>query len=253
MESKLTGCCTFTKFLFIFFNIIFFLIGAAALGIGIWAQVSKEFTTQVYDVLKDTLKLDEAAIKDVLSPETIDNAAILIIVGGGIVMILGFLGCFGAMRESQCLLVTFFIFLFLILGIIVAGAILVLAFPTTVENNFKPEFKKIFDRWTADPNVNETIDFIQMELHCCGIDGSEDYTNANKTIPVSCREGNVLAGAVYAKGCLAAFGEKINDLLAHRPWMVGGIGIGVLAILVIGMILSCCLFCAVRKADDEYV
>ena len=47
------------------------------------------FTTQVYDVLKDTLKLDEAAIKDVLSPETIDNAAILIIVGGGIVMILG--------------------------------------------------------------------------------------------------------------------------------------------------------------------
>jgi len=249
MESKLTGCCTFTKFLFIFFNIIFFLIGAAALGIGIWAQVSKEFTTQVYDVLKDTLKLDEDAIKAVLSPETIDNAAILIIVGGGIVMILGFLGCFGAMRESQCLLVTFFIFLFLILGVLVAGAILVLAFPTTLENNFKPELKKLFDQWT-NSNVNETIDFIQMELHCCGIDGSQDYTNANKTIPTSCKDKD---GAVYPNGCLAAFGQKINDELAHRPWMVGGIGIGVLAILVIGMVLSCCLFCAVRKADDEYV
>ena len=89
---------------------------------------------------------------------------------------------------------TFFIFLFLILGIIVAGAILVLAFPTTVEDNFKPEFKKIFDRWTADPNVNETIDFIQMELHCCGIDGSEDYTNANVR-----RNQNLPVLSVYEK------------------------------------------------------
>jgi len=251
MESNLSSCCKFTKFLFIFFNILFFLIGAAALGVGIWAQVSKEFTEQINSLLLDTLKLNQDTINHILEPETVDNAAILIIVGGAIVMVLGFLGCFGGLKESQCLLVTFFLSMFLILGVVVAGAILIIAFPQTIEANFKPQITKLFNAWTDNGNANQTIDFIQEGLKCCGVDGPEDYTKENKTVPASCKEGASGSQSIYKIGCMEAFKDKINELLTSRPWIVGGVGIGVLAILVIGMILSCCLFCAVRKADQD--
>lgn len=247
-QSKLSGCCACTKFLFIFFNVIFFLVGAAALGIGLWAQVSKTFTEQVYKLLEEAFKLDKADVSRVLDAGTIDSAAILIIVGGAVVMVLGFIGCFGAWKENQCLIGTFFILLFLILGVIVAGVILVTVFPSTLTEDFKPVLKEIVDEWNANGNANQTIDLIQRELKCCGVDGKEDYNKVNKTVPDSCKYAN---GDIYAKGCLEAFTAKIESVLADNPWILIGVGIGVLAILIFGMILSCCLCCAIRKADGD--
>jgi len=251
MQSKLSGCCSFTKFLFIFFNVIFFLIGAAALGIGIWAQVSKTFTEQVYKLLEEVFKLDKADVTKVIDAETIDSAAILIIVGGAVVMVLGFIGCFGALKENQCLLGAFFVLLFLILGVIVAGVILVQFFPSTLKDNFKPVLKEIVGEWNGNGNANQTIDLIQTQLKCCGVDGKIDYNNANKTIPHSCYPDGNSNNAPYDQGCLKAFSEQISAELADHPWIVAGIGIGVLGILIIGMVLSCCLCCAIRKADGE--
>merc|ERR1712198_638349 len=141
--------------------------------------------------------------------------------------------------------------LFLILGVIVAGAILILAFPQTIEKNFKSEIQTVFNKWVADGNANQTLDFIQIGLKCCGINGQQDYKNTTQ-IPDSCRNGTVSTGAIYNQGCLAAFAAKIKEVFTDRQWIVGGIGVGVLALLVVGMVLSCCLFCAVRKADKDY-
>lgn len=249
MDSQ-GGCWQFTKFVFIFFNILFFLIGGAALGVGIWAQVSKNFTETVYELLKNTFKLDQSTVDEVVSADTVDNAAILIIVGGAIVMLIGFIGCFGAMCQNKCLLMTFFVMLFLILGVLVAGVILFAAFPDTVEANFKPAFEKVFDEWVKNPAANGTIVLIQENLNCCGINGEVDYTSENKTIPASCKDNN---GDVYSTGCVKAFRNKFNDILKDAPWIIGGIGIGVLALLLIGMILSCCLFCGLNGDDGKVV
>lgn len=246
MSSNLSGCCTCTKYTFIFFNFIFFLVGAAALGVGIWAQVSEEFTQQVHTILSVTFKISQEDVEKVVDAETIDSAAILIIVGGAVVMVLGFIGCFGAMKENQCLLGTFFVLMFLILGVLVAGVVLVMFFPETVSNNFKPVLKKVVDEWRSSGSTNQTIDLIQHELKCCGVDGKQDY---NSTVPESCKDPS--DNTIYDRGCLAAFKEKINELLSSQPWIVGGVGIGVLAIIVIGMILSCCLCTAVRKSKGD--
>ena len=69
-----------------------------------------------------------------------------------------------------------------------------------------------------------------------------------KTVPDSCKDPN---GDIYATGCLKAFTAKIESVLADNPWILIGVGIGVLAILIFGMILSCCLCCAIRKADGD--
>jgi CD9 antigen len=241
------GCCKFTKYLFIFFNVLFFLIGAAALGIGIWAQVSETFTDQVRKLLVDFLQLDQVSVEKVFDADMIQNAAILIIIAGAIVMVIGFLGCCGGIRENQCLLVSFFLSLFIILGILVAGIVLVLQFPQVLDQRFEPVLKDMVEDWNKDPAVNKTIDFIQTELKCCGITGSSDY---NSTVPTSCKDDG---GNIYQVGCLKAFQNRIEKELKGNPWVVGGIGIGVLVLLVLGMILSCSLCCAIKNSDKSAV
>merc|ERR1711990_1044195 len=145
---------------------------------------------------------------------------------------------------------SFFVALFLILGVLVAGVILFAAFPDTVEANFKPAFEKVFDEWVANPAANGTIDVIQENLKCCGINGKADYTSENRTIPASCKDDS---SVVYSTGCVEAFRNKFNEYLMDAPWIIGGIGIGVLALLLIGMILSCCLFCGLNGDDGKAV
>jgi len=68
------------------------LIGAGLLALGIWSKVSE---TSLADVIKDD--------------ETASNLSYLawgIIVIGAVVFVVGFLGCCGAIKESQCMLAT---------------------------------------------------------------------------------------------------------------------------------------------------
>ena len=65
------------------------LIGCALVGVGIWVLVDKKF--------KDLSAESEFAV--------LQYAGVALIVIGGIIMMVGFFGCCGAIRESQCLLV----------------------------------------------------------------------------------------------------------------------------------------------------
>ena len=65
------------------------LIGCALVGMGIWVMVDDGF--------KDLADSSEFA--------SLQYAGIGLIVVGSIIMLVGFFGCCGAIRESQCLLV----------------------------------------------------------------------------------------------------------------------------------------------------
>lgn len=59
------------------------------LGVGIWLLVSDDFTK--YSDADDSLGF-------------IYTGAYILVAIGGLIMIIGFLGCCGAIRESQCML-----------------------------------------------------------------------------------------------------------------------------------------------------
>lgn len=65
------------------------LLGCAMLGVGIWLLVSDDFTK--YSDADDNLSF-------------IYTGAYILVAIGGLIMIIGFLGCCGAIRESQCML-----------------------------------------------------------------------------------------------------------------------------------------------------
>ena len=71
-------------------KLIFFqLLGCAILGVGIWVRVDPNFKQYV----------DNSESFNYLYA-----CAYILIVVGVIVMVVGFLGCCGAIRESQCML-----------------------------------------------------------------------------------------------------------------------------------------------------
>ena len=60
------------------------------------------------------------------------------IIAGAIMMVIGFCGCLGAVRESQCLLSVFFVLLFLVFALCVAIIVIVLVAPHLTDNVTKP-------------------------------------------------------------------------------------------------------------------
>ncbi|KAM9672581.1 tetraspanin-8 isoform 2-T2 [Trichechus inunguis] len=118
------------------------------------------------------------------------SANIMISVGA-IIMILGFLGCCGAIKESRCMLILFFIGLLLILLLQVAAGIIGVV--------FKPEYKRILNETLHEEAklLNETNDAavkfqkaiaeFEEEFKCCGlINGAADWGNNFEKYYKSC-------------------------------------------------------------------
>uniref|UniRef100_A0A8C7WXQ0 Tetraspanin 9 n=1 Tax=Oryzias sinensis TaxID=183150 RepID=A0A8C7WXQ0_9TELE len=82
------GCICCVKYMLFLFNLLFWLGGCGLLGVGVWLSVSQgSFAT--------------------LSPSFPSlSAANLIITLGTVVMVTGFLGCLGAIKENKCLLLS---------------------------------------------------------------------------------------------------------------------------------------------------
>jgi len=162
----LEGCDRFLKYLFFIFTFVFWLLGICAIGIGIWAAVDQNFT-KILDL--NIPGLDAHALK---------KAAILLIIVGVGVMIVGFFGCCGAMKENQCLLVLFSACLFLTFVLMIAGAVMAYGYQATLEDLLDKglaEMKKDYDQ----PKIKEALDNIHQEFKCCEFSG-------NDTIPQSC-------------------------------------------------------------------
>jgi hypothetical protein len=128
--------------------------------------------------------------------EIVDNktvpVSVMLLVVGLVIAIVGFLGCFGAMKQNGTMLLIYAI----VLGIIiilqcVAG---VLAFIFSDEANEivkegleqglkdygKPPLKHIDTKKNEESVWTEGIDFIQEHLECCGITDGADWI---KSIP----------------------------------------------------------------------
>lgn len=266
----LEGCDRFLKYMFFFFTFVFWLLGICAIAIGIWAVADKDFE-KILDL--HVPGLDAHAVK---------QAAILLIVVGVGVMIVGFFGCCGAMKENQCLLVLFFGCLFLTFVLMIAGAVMATGYQSTLENILKVGLKKLKDDYKTEPKSKEALDNIQQEFKCCEFNATEEIppscsapgastavptatpptapatapatastagptaTAANATVSGNSRKR--AAGSERYKGdCAEEIMKKVNAVLDEYKVRIVGIGVASAVIVVIGMIVSMALCCKIRR------
>ncbi|XP_048958278.1 tetraspanin-9 isoform X2 [Canis lupus baileyi] len=216
------------------------LCGCGLLGVGIWLSVSQgNFAT--------------------FSPSFPSlSAANLVIAIGTIVMVTGFLGCLGAIKENKCLLLSFFIVLLIILLAELILLILFFVYMDKVNENARKDLKEGLLLYNTENNVGlkNAWNIIQAEMRCCGV---TDYTDwypvlgENMVPDRCCMENSQGCGRntttpLWRTGCY----EKVKMWFDDNKHVLGTVGMCILIMQILGMAFSMTLFQHIHRTGKKY-
>ncbi|XP_028307199.1 tetraspanin-8-like [Gouania willdenowi] len=213
------------KYLLFAFNLLFWISGCVILGVSIYLKVSKRHQL---------------------------NGAIpgvdLLIAIGVIIMVLGFLGCCGAIRESRCLLLLFFVALLLIFILLMAAGIVGAVGESKVKTWLKEKLEELVPLSDQPQNVRDDVESLQRELKCCGIvNGPTDWGTVP---PASCKcnatDSSCTAGVIFVEPC----GDKLITMMESNLLIVVGIAFGIACLLIFGMVFSMILYCQITRSES---
>ena len=128
--------------------------GFVLLALGVWT-------------INDKLFVDEL-LRNKLYTET----TFIIIVTSNLMILLSVFGCFAAIKEVKCLLLTHAVFMLLLLVILSVGGVLAYIFREQVENTIKAEMIadiRNYDPGEPEKSVTKAWDETQSQLECCGL------------------------------------------------------------------------------------
>merc|ERR1740128_739842 len=244
--TYISGCVKYTMF---FFNFLFWLSGLLLLGIGVYAALDKWSSGEAFKL---------KTIFDVMF-----NIGFLLMIIGGIVFLVSFAGCIGALRENMCLLR--FYSLCLLIFFLAEMTLLALSFiyPNKLTEFLETELSdKLIQSYRDDLDFQNLIDLVQQDFECCGI-SSEGYKDWSKNeyfnctirkednpsvercgVPYSCCHAqpdgslvNLMCGfevqslkdtsdvlmKINIRGCI----PTIQTLIENNLYTVGGVAIGI--------------------------
>ncbi|XP_013385776.1 tetraspanin-18 isoform X2 [Lingula anatina] len=171
------------KYILFVFNIIFFLLGGACLGVGIWVLLDSNASNWIDKLLN--VNSDVAGITSSFDVAgLLKTGAYMLIAGGGAVFVIGFLGCCGAVKEWRPLLVLYAILIGIIFIIEITGGVLAVVFNGRVQTEVKTYLTgTIKDKFDGKLNTSEPIslawNYAMGELQCCGVTNGSDFNNAS--------------------------------------------------------------------------
>uniref|UniRef100_A0A8C7E951 Tetraspanin n=1 Tax=Nothoprocta perdicaria TaxID=30464 RepID=A0A8C7E951_NOTPE len=197
------NCLQCIKYLMFVFNLLFWLGGCGILGVGIWLAVTQgNFAT---------LSSSFPSL----------SAANLLIVTGTFVMIIGFVGCIGAIKENKCLLLSFFIMLLIVFLLELTVVILFFVYTD--------------------------------KFRCCGVSNYTDWFEVYNTtrVPDSCclefseNCGLHSPGTWWKAPCY----ETVKIWLQENLLAVGIFGLCTALVQILGLTFAMTMYCQVVKAD----
>ncbi|NXS83989.1 CD9 protein, partial [Erpornis zantholeuca] len=211
------------KYLLFGFNFIFWLAGTAVLAIGLWLHFDSQ-TKSVFELESDT---------------KFYTGVYILIGAGALMMLVGFLGCCGASQESQCMLGLFFFFLFVIFALEIAAGIWGFSNKEKITDELK-EFYMDTYRKRSQTSARDTLKAFQFTLNCCGITGTLEQQFMD-TCPAK-----TLSESFTTKSCP----DAIDDVFKSKFNVIGAVGLGIAIMMIVGMIFSMILCCAIRKERE---
>jgi len=246
------------KYSLFIFNFIFWCAGAAVLGIGIW-------------LLVDANALQE--FTDVVEFDVYAAGPIIFIVAGAVMLVFGFFGCCGAIKESTCLLGTYFTMLLIILGLEVGiGVWAFINYDSVEEASYDSTWKLFTD---SKVYTESGADSLQQRFKCCGSNFNSTVTTQScavyKDYPTiatgglkscECTEektgvcekasnyatdcGMTTVDLIYVQDC----GQELTTFTEDNIQIIGIVGLAIGLAEIIGMFISMCLCCKIKDKDD---
>ncbi|KAG8534474.1 hypothetical protein GDO81_019426, partial [Engystomops pustulosus] len=143
------------------------LAGGTLLGVGIWVSVDSGSFLKIFGALPDNVAAQFV------------NVGYFLIAIGALLVILGFLGCCGAQKESKCLLITFFSIVLIIFIAEVAGAVVALVYSSVAESFLTSVLTPVLKNdYGQNPEVTKIWNNTMTEFKCCGLSNYTDFDNS---------------------------------------------------------------------------
>ncbi|XP_047219210.1 CD81 molecule a [Girardinichthys multiradiatus] len=232
------GCTKCIKHGLFFLNFIFWLAGGVILGVALWLRHDNKTSSLM------ELKLDGAQ-----APSSFYTCVHILIAVGAVMMVVGFLGCYGAIQESQCLLGTFFVCLVILFACEVAAGIWGYMHRETVSKEMKNFYDSVYDQAItdslADPSkktaVGEVLKVFHETLQCCG---KGFGTSVFSVIMSKLGPQDICSTKWLSIDCHG----KIDELFSDKIYLVGIAALVVAVIMILEMIFSMVLCCGIRNS-----
>ncbi|XP_057199881.1 tetraspanin-3b [Triplophysa rosa] len=158
--------------------------------------------------------------------------SMVIIAVGTLLFVIGFIGCCATIWESHCGLTTFSVVLLLLFATEVVVVVLGYIYRAKVEAVVNHSIQNVYNEYkgTNKDAPSRAIDYVQRQLHCCGIHNYSDWMNThwfnqskNNSVPVSCCKPNISnctgtlmrPGDLYPEGCEVLVVKKLKDIMLY--------------------------------------
>uniref|UniRef100_A0A8C7GK74 Tetraspanin-4 n=1 Tax=Oncorhynchus kisutch TaxID=8019 RepID=A0A8C7GK74_ONCKI len=214
--------------------------GCGILGVGVWLSVTQgNFAT-----LSSSL------------PSL--SAANLLIVVGTIIMVIGCLGCVGAVKESRPLLLSFFILLLLIFFLEILSITLFFVYQDQIDHYARRDLKRGLQLFGTEGNVGLTNAWmiVQTDFRCCGVTNHTDWFdvyNASRVPDSCCLEysdncGLENPGTWWTAPCY----ERVKDWLQENLVALWIFALCTALTQILGLVFSMTMFCHAVKVETFY-
>merc|ERR1711970_163987 len=181
------------KYLLCFINFIFFAAGGAVLAVSIWLAVdSTSFLLLTRITHNESIQANNI-------PTVVETGAYFLIAAGGLVFLIGFLGCCGAAMESRALLTMYGLLIIILFCLEVTAGVLAAIYKTQAQNEVQNMLERSLRNYysSTDKANSMTVGWnsLMAELKCCGVNNYTDFEKANRwqdnktsdmVIPVAC-------------------------------------------------------------------
>ncbi|GAA6232328.1 tetraspanin-1-like [Lates japonicus] len=239
-------CCSgFLKMMMFVFNGGIFLAGAAILGVGVWVKVDSGSLLGILENVDGT----PSGISQLV------NVSYLLMAVGGVLLVIGFLGCCGAIKESRCMLLTFFSIVLIIFIIEVAGAVVLFVFQGLAEQllaGLETEVREsIRKNYGKSESLTSLWNATMEEFKCCGYLNYTDFDNSpfqggKDVYPQTCCNATTTTGTCnrnaahlsMVDGCF----DMLLQLIEDNAVIVAAVALGIAALEIAAMVVSMSLY-----------
>ncbi|XP_017152530.1 CD63 antigen [Drosophila miranda] len=231
--SILTGSANAVKYTLFGFNLIFLITGIILIAVG--AGVGAVYTG--YELF--------------LAGKFFSIPTFLIVIGAFIILIT-FFGCWGALKENYCLVLSFSIMLAIIfileLSAGISGYVLRNDASSLIKTSLTESLKD-YNSFNQSPTT-ALWDDVQHDFDCCGVSDYKDWavTFPNASLPISCCTIPVGAAGTFScfgnftseglrhdYGCLDGF----SNYIASHAVSLGAAGVVIAVLQFFGVIFAC--------------
>ncbi|XP_062504896.1 CD63 antigen-like [Corticium candelabrum] len=166
----------------------------------------------------------------------------LIIAVGGIVFVVPFFACCGAIRKNRSLLYTFAVILSFLFLVNLAAVILAFVYKEEIKDDLGTLMNSTLSEYESNEVIKSGWNSLQADWpKCCGINEPQDWIRVIDKIPESCCIDTSLnctnpdSADVRQNGCLGDIHDTIDNLWTYG----GGVAGALLFFEILGVLMAC--------------